>query len=288
MPTTTAADAPQLQQPCALPHVRCLLLDHDDTTVRGTEEVHYPAHVESVRVLRPDLQPCSLEEWFEQNHHPGVSAYLRSLFTPEQMPQEEAIWRRAMDAVVPTFYEGMPEALAAFKAAGGKVAVVSHSPAEVIRRHYESHSLAEHIAPDLILGWDSDPQRRKPSVWPALHALEQLGATPEETLVLDDLSPGVQMARKAGIAVAGAGWGHAVPTIESYMRSACDRYFRTVGEFSAFLAGGGRDPEPPRAALDSASAPVGSPWRSEAARVRAGCAAPWEGREGVLSLAKLA
>ena len=39
----------------------------DDTTVRGTEEVHYPAHVESVRVLRPELEPVSLEGHLEKN-----------------------------------------------------------------------------------------------------------------------------------------------------------------------------------------------------------------------------
>ena len=44
---------------------RLLLLDHDDTTVDSTASIHYPAHVESVRALRPDLEPCSLREWFE-------------------------------------------------------------------------------------------------------------------------------------------------------------------------------------------------------------------------------
>ena len=44
---------------------RLLLLDHDDTTVDSTASIHYPAHVESVRALRPDLEPCSLRRWFE-------------------------------------------------------------------------------------------------------------------------------------------------------------------------------------------------------------------------------
>jgi len=44
---------------------RLLLLDHDDTTVASTETIHYPAHIESIRSIRPDLEPCSLEKWFE-------------------------------------------------------------------------------------------------------------------------------------------------------------------------------------------------------------------------------
>mmetsp|Transcript_26654 Transcript_26654/g.55325 ORF Transcript_26654/g.55325 Transcript_26654/m.55325 type:complete len:165 (+) Transcript_26654:1-495(+) len=163
------------------------------------------------------------------------------------MPEEDAIWQRAMSSATPSFYEGMPELLAAYKARGGKVAVVSHSPADVIRRHYESHPMARSISPDLILGWDSNPERRKPSVWPALHALEQLGVGPAEALVLDDLSPGVQMGHKAGVAVAAAGWGHAVPVIQDYMRKNCDFYFPTVDEFSRLLLSGGHDAVPPSA-----------------------------------------
>ena len=36
--------------------------------------------------------------------------------------------------------------------------MVSHSPADVIRRHYESHPWADFIRPDLVLGWDQDRQ----------------------------------------------------------------------------------------------------------------------------------
>lgn len=215
---------------------RCLLLDHDDTTVRGTEEVHYPAHVESVRILRPELEAVSLDGWFEKNHDPGVSTYLKSLFpTPELMAEEHAIWDRALQRAVPSFYEGFAELLVEFRARGGLIAVISHSPAESIRRAYEAHPLVDQMRPDLVLGWDNDPSRRKPAVWPAEHALTCLGATPEEALVLDDLAPGVKMARAAGVAVAGAGWGHSVPVIKEYMQRECDFYFACVDDFRAFL-----------------------------------------------------
>ena len=49
-----------------------------------------------------------------------------------------------------------------------------------------------------------------------------------QALVLDDLSPGVKMAKAAGIQVAAAGWGHSVPVIEEYMKRECDHYFSTV------------------------------------------------------------
>merc|ERR1719210_599823 len=124
----------------------------------------------------------------------------------------------------PEFYDGMAELIAEFRARGGKVAVVTHSPAARIR-------------PDLVLGWDSDPARRKPSAWPAQHALEELGVSAAEAVVVDDLSPGVKMARAAGIAVGAAGWGHSVPVIEASMRRECDHYFRTVDDLAALLLG---------------------------------------------------
>jgi len=224
------------------PRFRCLLLDHDDTTVRGTDEIHYPAHVESLRQLKPGLEPCSLEEWFARNHDPGVFTYLKSIFRPEEMDREHAIWVEAMEAAQPSFYEGMPEVLADFRARGGLVAVVSHSPADVIWRHYDAHPLAGRIRPDIVLGWDTDPERRKPSPWPALQALERLGVRPEEALVLDDLSPGIRMGRAVGIAVAASGWGHSVPVVQEYMRRECDYYFATVPDFAKFLLPDGREP----------------------------------------------
>jgi HAD superfamily hydrolase (TIGR01509 family) len=41
-------------------------------------------------------------------------------------------------------------------------------------------------------------------------ALAALGRTPDEAVMLDDLSPGISMANAAGIEAVGAGWGHQV------------------------------------------------------------------------------
>lgn len=140
-----------------------------------------------------------------------------------------------MDEKIPSFYEGIPELLSEYRAKGGRVAVVSHSPAEVIHRHYEAHPWAEQIRPDLVLGWDDDPARRKPAPWPAIHALDYFKAKPSDALVIDDLSPGVKMAKAAGLEVVAAGWGHSVQPIQDYMRQECQQYFETVQDLAAFL-----------------------------------------------------
>ena len=55
---------------------KCLILDHDDTAVDSTAEIHYPAHIEIMRQIRPSHIPVSLKEWFLKNYQPGIMEYM--------------------------------------------------------------------------------------------------------------------------------------------------------------------------------------------------------------------
>ena len=105
----------------------------------------------------------------------------------------------------------------------------------MISRHYEVNG--EGVNPDIIFGWDYDPEKRKPSVWPVKMILEKYDLKPEEILMVDDLKPGLEMSKNSGIEIAGAGWGHKIPEIEEYMRRHCDYYFTDVSDFTDFLSG---------------------------------------------------
>jgi phosphoglycolate phosphatase/pyrophosphatase PpaX len=59
----------------------------------------------------------------------------------------------------------------------------------------------------------------------------------EDIIVVDDLKPGYDMARAAGVTFAAAGWAYDVPEIESFMREHCDYYFKTVEELASHLFG---------------------------------------------------
>jgi hypothetical protein len=41
---------------------RCILIDHDDTAVDSTALVHYPAHLEALRELRPQRTTPTIEQ----------------------------------------------------------------------------------------------------------------------------------------------------------------------------------------------------------------------------------
>ena len=211
----------------------CLVLDHDDTTVNSTATVHYPCFVEYMEKYFPDVH-LTLEEYFRYNFEPGVIDLFTKIcgMTWEQMMDEENYWKEYVKHHVPAAYPGIREILEEQKKRGGKICVVSHSFADYIRRDYRLNGLPE---PDLIFGWEQPPEQRKPSVYPLEQILKTFGMKPEELLVVDDLKPGYDMARAAGVPFAAAGWANDIPEIEHFMRENCGLYFKKVVEFGNFL-----------------------------------------------------
>lgn len=218
------------------PRYRCLLIDHDDTAVDSTAAVHYPAHLEAMRIMRPGRRLPSLEDWLRWNFHPGIMEYLVGELglSDEELRKEYQIWRSYTTSRAPRFYQGFLELLRDYRRAGGRVAVISHSEKDVIEEHYSRDGLpGSH--PDLVYGWVEDAAKRKPSPWPVQEALREFSCQTEHALILDDLKPGVLMSQATGVAVAAAGWGHWIPEIAAYMRANTIGYFARVEDFRDFL-----------------------------------------------------
>ncbi len=216
---------------------RCLILDHDDTAVDSTRRVHYPAHLRVMEMLRPGREVADLDTWFAKNFHPGIAAYLENelAMSPSELELEHRIWREFTARVTPHFYPGFLEALAAFRDRGGLISVVSHSESHVIRAHYAAAADGHRVMPDLVFGWELGPDQRKPRPYPVHETLRRLALDPGDVLVVDDLKPGVDMAKAAGVDVAAAGWGHDLPQVRDFMRRECVTYFATVDEFAGFI-----------------------------------------------------
>jgi len=215
---------------------RCVVVDHDDTAVESTPHVHYPAYLETMSLLRPHLEPENLEGFFLKNFRPGFMSYLRDelRLTDEELATEIEIWHRHMAGDGSQFYPGFLELLQEFHAAGGMVAVASHSDAAAIARDYRRASGGS-FEPDFIFGWNSDPDKRKPSPYPVAELLSRTGLTPEDVVVVDDLSPGVIMAEKAGVHAIAAGWAHQIEEIAAFMKSRCVAYLTEVESLRTFL-----------------------------------------------------
>lgn len=207
---------------------RCLVLDHDDTVVKSTPDIHYPSFAEALKVLRPDTKPLSLEEFVSYCFQPGFGELCRDIlkFSDEEMEYQYRVWKSGTEKV-PDFYPGFPELIVDFKRTGGIITVVSHSEKEIIARDYK---LKCGIEPDLIFGWEQEEHRRKPSPYPLQEIMKRLGLKNEELLMVDDLKPGLDMARSCSIDFAAAGWSHIVPEIGEYMKQNSDYYLTSVEE----------------------------------------------------------
>jgi phosphoglycolate phosphatase-like HAD superfamily hydrolase len=214
---------------------RCIILDHDDTAVDSTAGIHYPAHIETMRQLRPTSDIVTLDGWLLKNFHPGIMTFLRDelQFNEYEMDREYTIWQDYTKTRQPDFYPGFLEIIREYKELGGRVAVVSHSTEEFILRDYSR--VGAHDIPEIIYGWHHEEEKRKPSPYPVQRILEKFNLSPDEALIIDDLKPAVLMARSSGVRVAGAGWGHQIPEIVKYMKENCHYYLSELDQLREIL-----------------------------------------------------
>lgn len=208
---------------------RCLIMDHDDTTVNSTTKVHYPSFVEFMKVKGKEASIVSLEDYVRYNFNPGVIPFFMDILglTEEECIEEQAFWKEFTKSHVSDVFPGIKKLFLSHIEQGGIIAVVSHSMADNIRRDYEHNGLP---VPEMIFGWEEPKEERKPAPVPIFKIMERYNLKPEEILVVDDLKPGLDMARAAGVSFAAAGWCFDIPENEKYLRDNADFYFKTVDE----------------------------------------------------------
>lgn len=215
---------------------KCLVLDHDDTVVNSTASIHFPSFIDYLKEYRPELADnYTLEDYFVKNFHPGILELLSVEvgLNERELKEEEEYWAKYVENHIPTAYEGIREIIADFKKAGGIIAVNSHSFTRYIERDYAKNSLP---SPDIIFGWDIPKEDRKPSPNTLFRLMERFGLSKDEILVVDDLKPGYDMARGAGVDFACAGWAYDVPVIREFMKKNCDYYLESVEDLRALIS----------------------------------------------------
>ena len=214
---------------------KCLVLDHDDTVVNSTATIHYPCFVEYLEKYFPHLSKnYTVESYFEKNFHPGITWLLTEEvgLNEKQLKEEERYWSDYVAHHIPKAYDGIAEIIKRFKDAGGIIAVDSHSYQKYIERDYRHNDLP---FPDIIYGWDIPKEQRKPSPYTIFDMMKRFDLSSGEILVVDDLKPGFDMARSAGVDFAAAGWAYNVPVIKDFMKEHCDYYLESVSELEKIL-----------------------------------------------------
>lgn len=207
---------------------RCLVLDHDDTTVDSSPSIHHPAHVEQIRTIRPGMEPVSVLEWLYIQSDPGFGAYMFDVLklTDAEMKVCEQIWRSYVDRIDPEFFPGMVDFLKEFHNAAGIVTVVTHSEADIVHRNYAARAAG--LKPDLVIGWSDAPGKHKPDPWPLAEIMRTFGLERHDILVVDDQMPGIKMAQSAGVDSAAVGWGVNHPEVLNRIKEAATTFLPTV------------------------------------------------------------
>lgn len=213
---------------------RCLILDHDDTVVKSTPDIHYPSFINALKTLRPNMSSLRLEEFVSYCFSPGFSELCKDIlkFSKDEQEYQYNVWKSYTKEKLPDFYPGFPELIKEYKRLGGLICVVSHSESEQILRDYNINC---GLSPDLIFGWELEECQRKPNPYPIIEIMKKFKLNSNEMLVVDDLKPGLDMARSCNVKFAAAGWSHMIPEIENYMKCNSDYYFSTVEIFKKFI-----------------------------------------------------
>lgn len=215
------------------PRFRCLVLDHDDTVVNSTATVHYPSFVRYMEEFHGGTE-IDLRTYFEKNFDPGVIPFFREIvgLSEEEMLFEQEYWNRYVQSHVPQAYPGIRQILEKQRSLGGFITVISHSFGANILRDWRENDLPQ---PDAVYGWELPRELRKPHPYALKEIMSTYHLRPEDLVVIDDLKPGYDMARAAGVSFAAAGWANDITMIEDFMRRHSDRYFKTVAELAEWL-----------------------------------------------------
>ena len=212
----------------------CLVLDHDDTVVQSEATVHYPCFEEFLKIYRPGTV-YTLAEYVRDC---GIMSFVdlcrvRFHMTEAELQEEYHFWKNYVQNHIPLPFPGIKELLDAYRKAGGKICVVSMSSEETILRDYRVHFEFE---PDLIFGCDLPEEHRKPSTWPIAEIMRHFDFSPDQLLLVDDMTLAIPMARNAGCPMAFAAWGRLdYPEVCAEMERRCDYVFRRPEELKRFL-----------------------------------------------------
>lgn len=212
----------------------CLVLDHDDTVVQSEATINYPFFCYILDQFRPGAK-ITLEEYTQGCFSLGFSEMCRKWyqFSDQELVDEYLGWQAYIKDHIPAPFPGIGRIIRQQKEEGGILCVVSHSCNDNITRDYATHF---GIQPDDIFGWDYPEHQRKPNPYPLEQIMAKYGLSPDNLLVVDDMKPAWEMANKAAVPIAFAGWGRRdCPQIAAEMESLCDFTFYSTKELENFL-----------------------------------------------------
>ncbi|MBO0588939.1 pyrophosphatase PpaX [Sporosarcina sp. E16_8] len=181
--------------------ITTLLFDFDGTLLDTNEliiqtfqfvlEKNYPGKYERLDIL-PFLGP-TLHESFGSIDPKNTEALIG----------EYRAWNKSMHDELSSEFDGVSETMKLLKAAGMKMAIVSTKRKDMVMKGLGLLDVEGVF--DVIVAME-DVTKTKPDPEPILLALERLGATADEALMIGDNYHDIEGGKNAGVRTAGVAW----------------------------------------------------------------------------------
>ena len=211
---------------------RCLVVDHDDTSVMSTPSLHYPAHVEALSVscgrARAHRSGGMAREEFRSGFYPLPYGELGH--EEAEVRQSDLIWRELTAARACQRSFRASSNIRRVEAARRTLVVdlPFRGLDDRARLSGRRSSLAdgEAVVPDSSSAGTTTREAQARS-YPLLETMRSFGYA-KERYSCSTTKPGADMAAAAGVDFAAAGWGHAIEEIKRGMRGLGKYYFEKV------------------------------------------------------------
>lgn len=180
----------------------CFLFDFDGT-LAYSERAYRAAFLHSIErhtgVLPTDVE---FRDYWNVTPHEVLRRYGEDLLEEMYASFEEHYYATHHEHLIA--YEGVEELLSSLQARGSSVGIVSLKPRRAGNLELDLIGLRRLIG---LAVWGDDVKRPKPEPDGVLHAMAELGADPDKTLVIGDSPADIIMGRAAGAKTAAALWG---------------------------------------------------------------------------------
>ena len=159
---------------------------------------------------------------------PGLVAQMREL-APDRVDELVAAYRAHNEPLHDELeaFDGVLELLPRLREQGRRLGIVTAKRRVTVALAFARFPVLEELT-DVLVGAE-DTERHKPDPDPLLHALDLLGARPQDAAYVGDSPFDVRAARAAGVFAVAVGWGGIHPD-ERLLREEPDALVHSPGE----------------------------------------------------------
>lgn len=191
---------------------KMVLIDVDGTLVDSVPDLAYCVDEMMARLDMPRRGEAAVRNWVGN----GVERLVeRALANDLDGQPDEALKARALPVFLALYaentsrrsrlYPGVEEGLAYLRSAGYRLGCVTNKAEQFTLPLLQDLGIRDHF--EIVVSGDTLP-KKKPDPLPLLHAAEQLGVTPAESLMIGDSISDVKAARAAGFRIICMSYGY--------------------------------------------------------------------------------